>query len=217
LAFIAVAVVESAHSSFENKKDKKHEKYMQFDHSFDIDKNLQAIMKEGGDKGKLISAGAAILCCNTSSRIAITTHGGVSSIQFIHPGNLHPEILTDTYDASFTTTGKASVTGRAVAGGILAGGAGAVVGAISAQEANKKGGVVHNHSRTKYMSKLAINGTVYSSFCIAKSVCSRFGVPEYDMNGFAIKEAENYYEVSGPFSDGKTAPQKDGIQYYCNY
>lgn len=41
--------------------------------------------------------------------------------------------------ANATTTSKgASVVGRAVAGGIIAGGAGAVVGAISALDKNKK-------------------------------------------------------------------------------
>lgn len=69
--------------------------------------------------------------------VAVSSKLGVNSKTF----SFEFEGASGTLSKTVTTTKDASVVKRAAVGGVVAGGAGAVVGAISAADANRKGGV----------------------------------------------------------------------------
>lgn len=127
------------------------------------------------------------------------------------------EVVTPT-----TVTKNASVVKRAVVGGVVAGGAGAVVGAISAADANAKGGVTKTvraasgeHSEIRmvdYPTKFSTNGTLeetpkvkikaieyfeYSENEVPKRVYFGYEVPQTEYFGYLADEvSKRKYEVS---------------------
>ncbi len=204
-----------------DKRNVMHEEVMQMDGGAEQEKAVQEALSTQGeskDYTRILAAGAFILCMDGDvPAAAITRHGGVTKEKMIHPDSLRPDILQQTYDASYTTQGKASVTGRAIAGAVVGGGVGAVVGAASAEVANKNGGVTKNHMRTGYLVQLAIGDVMYSGYCISKAVTNYFGVPEYRSGGFSLEEKEHYYLLQGPFTNANTPEQREGIKYYKEY
>ena len=59
---------------------------------------------------------------------------------------IRAELITSTSQHTTTTGQKENAIGRAVAGGLIAGGAGAIVGAVSAKESSRSTTVVDTHT-----------------------------------------------------------------------
>ena len=206
----------------DKKQNSKYSEIVKKDAKYGVDQNIQQIMKNYSNaekkKEELIAAGALLLCCADTNypRLAITVNGGVFNNGFVHKDQLEPTILSKDFTESYTTTSKASATKRAIAGGVLAGGVGAVVGAVSANEANANGGVVHtkyNHGKMNY---LTIKGTKYNSYCVSKDVIGKVGKPVQSKD-FKIEDKGKYYHISGPFSEAISLSEKQELQSLCNY
>ena len=105
-------------------------------------------------------------------------------------------VSSDSFSTSSTTTvKKARVVGQAVAGGILAGGAGAVVGAINAASQNSSGGksvtTYDGYERVYYIDDKKY-GRKIDSILINTKLFEKFGRPP---EKYVVRRGQDYWQL----------------------
>ena len=214
---------------FEKTVDKKNEQYkmkVKSNDKYITDRQIQQKLQhttsiiDESVKSDLISAGAWLLCCDadTAPVLALTEHGGVTKCDFLHKVAVKPNIGRRSGGQekyTYTTTApKASATKRAVIGGLIGGSTGAVIGAVSANEANAKGAVEKTQTRyvNTYYNCLDINGGSYYEFCVAKKMYEYMKLPE--LKRYKVDEKDNYYLITGNFTHGGIL-EEDELNLIC--
>lgn len=151
--------------------------------------NCIVLQREGG--GTFLIAGGVIYARTTECFGLVTND--VTSEPFFFTAKM---FLQQTY-----STRQSSVVGRAVAGGIIAGGAGAVAGAISAANKNARGGVTQTgYSYGGYY--LSVKDPIkrrrdpIASVYISNKVIERIGYPSM-LSRNKRNEKEGYVEFKG--------------------
>lgn len=115
------------------------------------------------------------------------------------------------------TTKKASVVGRAAAGAAVAGGVGAVVGAVSAASANANGGVSKTVTTSNgtttflYYNKMDTKPIVY--FAINEKLLNGVDLQIPDLN---IRKEDNYIVISDPcMIDAQSSYEQNKNEQYA--
>ena len=189
---------------------------------YESEKTIRSLMNSNSSAKSLVEAGALLVFCTAGKpRIAITKNCGVCSSDaiesspFIHPDNLTLSMKKFEYNNSVTITKKASTTGRAIAGGLIAGEVGAVIGAASAISANASGGVQKNYGGKAEGYRLIIHQSEFRHVYISKELVPDTGVPTY--SDFSVSDRGSYYEIIGPFVESKTDREKESLCKYKDY
>lgn len=209
--------------------DKKYERYIRkakSDDKYIIDRlvhqklQLSTSDNDSNLRSDLISAGAWLLCCDANSApvLALTEHGGVMKGGFLHKDAVKPYVRESSEKGesyTYTTTApKASATKRAVVGGLIGGPTGAVIGAVSANEANAKGATEETHTGYfhNYYYSLKINDKQFDNFCVAKKMYEYMDFPE--LKKFKVYEKDNYYLITGKFIRASYS-EEDELKLIC--
>ena len=105
-------------------------------------------------------------------------------------GTLDPAVYVNSTTEKITQHRQASVVGQAIAGGIIAGGVGAVVGAANATSKNASGGVQTTVGLRNYYFLSSLNGgRMIDTIYISTSVINQFGEPPKE---FVVEKRQDF-------------------------
>lgn len=108
-----------------------------------------------------------------------------------------------------TRTGQASVVGQAVVGGVIAGGVGAVVGAVDAASKNASGGVERTVGlRKHYFLASVYGGEMIDTICVKTSVIRHFGAPP---EAFVVEKNSDYWLLQATAANRMIGGMDKGI------
>jgi len=180
---------------------------------YPINKNSSTSSEEAYDENHkmltdFIKAGALVVIASGTTTQSVSTAGVdviTPEVVFQRNFNLGTRVISTasvkTSDIVFvkglaekiTQKKQASVVGQAVAGSVIAGGAGAVVGAINAASNNASGGKeVTVGLRNYYYLNLMYSGEMIDTIYINTSVIDRFGAPPKE---FVVKKDTDYWRI----------------------
>lgn len=159
--------------------------------------------------GELIDAGAKIVIASGANPLTVVERVGIDVITpevvFQKKCGLATRVIStasvNTSDIIFvnhwlekvTEKRQASVVGQAIVGGIVAGGAGAVVGAANSANQNASGGKEVTAGLLKYyFLSLMYSGDTVDAIYISTSVIDEFGEPPLE---FVTNKRKNYWVI----------------------